>query len=167
MFPTNFEIVDHPSRPSLNAFSPIFPTNSLTVFHPSLASLNALSPISPTNSLRVDHPFLIRDIPISTAFLDFSNPFLIRFIISFANFEKLKLLILLLIPSIIPRNIFFPKGCISLDGEWIPNAFLNPSINGLNMLFLIHIPIFPSALMMPRKSPFIMSPPATSIQPLK
>ena len=63
--------------------------------------------------------------------------------------------------------MYTPCCLITVDGEWIPNAFLNPSMKGLNILSLIHAAIPFTASVIPLKIPSTTLPPHSLILPSK
>ena len=64
-------------------------------------------------------------------------------------------------PSNRPAMIKPPCSSITVDGDAIPNAFLNPSINGLKMLSTIQVPIFLRPSQIPFSSPSIVNCPSS------
>ena len=73
----------------------------------------------------------------------------------------------LIMPWKMPNTIFLPGSSIVLAGEAIPNAALNPLINGWKIFSTIHTPIFVNPTMIPRRIPPTISPPQASICSLK
>ena len=147
-----FKILSTPDITELITFLNAPPTISPTAVPILLNLLNIVFTIPPKKLPTDENTFLIP----SHAFLNIS----IMFVFRLSNID-LTLFQILTSPCFNPSIIYPPISIITLLGEAIPNAFLNPSINGLNMWSYIHLPICNIALPIPAKIPSIIFPPCS------
>ena len=114
-------------------------------------------------SLAHSPTFFASDTVISTTVLP---AFLIAFQIGSKMFSLTQVPMFLrafIMPWNIPSTIFSPGSSIVLAGDAMPNALLNPLMNGWNMFSTIQTPIFTKPRIIPRRIPPTISPPQASI----